>query len=63
VRFVVRARHQEGRGSRQFLDVSFAGATWLCPLAMAAPPTGAVLNGFVDRSRLILFSADGQALS
>lgn len=62
VRFVVRAGAEEARGEHRFLNVTFAGAGWLCPLATAAPNAGALLNAFVDQSRLMVFNADGQAL-
>ena len=48
VRFVVRAGAEEARGEHRFLNVNFAGAPWLCPLATPAPRTGALLNAFVD---------------
>ncbi len=62
VRFVVRAGAEEARGEQRFLNVNFAGAPWLCPLATPAPRTGALLNAFVDQSRLMVFDAEGQAL-
>ena len=33
VRFVVRAGAADARGEHRFLNVNFAGAPWLCPLA------------------------------
>lgn len=62
VRFVVRAGEEQARGEHRFLNVNFAGAPWLCPLATLAPRTGALLNAFVDQSRLMVFDAKGQAL-
>jgi hypothetical protein len=35
----------------------------MCPLAVEAPHEGALLNAFVDRSRLMLFDAEGKALT
>lgn len=63
VRFVVRAISEEPRGARRYLRTTFAGVPWICPLAVAAPPPGAVLNAFVDRSRLMMFDAEGRALN
>jgi ABC-type sugar transport system ATPase subunit len=63
VRFVVRAGAEEPRGAHRFLRVSFAGASWLCPLGAAAPHPGALLNAFVDRSHLMLFDAAGRAIT
>lgn len=62
VRFVVRAGEEEARGQHRFLNVNFAGTGWLCPLATAAPTAGALLNAFIDQSRLMVFDAKGQAL-
>jgi ABC-type sugar transport system ATPase subunit len=59
VRFVVRAAQPNGR----FQGVSFAGATWLCPPLAQAPHPGALLNAFVDRARLMLFDAEGKAVT
>lgn len=59
LRFVVRAA---GNARGGFLPVAFAGATWMCPSTLAQPHAGALLNAFVDRSRLMLFDAAGRAL-
>jgi ABC-type sulfate/molybdate transport systems ATPase subunit len=59
MRFVVRAAAPVRSG---YLQVTFAGATWMCPLTVAAPHAGALLNAFVDRSRLMVFDAAGKAL-
>jgi ABC-type sulfate/molybdate transport systems ATPase subunit len=60
LRFVVRAVGPVRGG---YLSATFAGAAWMCPLTVAAPPEGALLNAFVDRSRLMMFDAQGKALS
>jgi ABC-type sulfate/molybdate transport systems ATPase subunit len=60
LRFVVRAAGPVRDG---YLPATFAGATWMCPLAVEAPHEGALLNAFVDRSRLMLFDAEGKALT
>jgi len=62
VRFVVRAGAEEARGEHRFLNVTFAGAPWVCPLATPAPPSGALLNAFIDQSRLMVFDATGRSL-
>lgn len=62
VRFVVRAGAAEARGEHRFLNVTFAGAGWLCPLLTDPPVAGARLNAFIDASRLMMFDADGRAL-
>ena len=59
VRFVVRAAQPNGR----FQGVTFAGSTWLCPSLAQAPHSGALLNAFVDQSRMMLFDAAGGALA
>ena len=63
VRFIVRALGEETIAGRRFLRVHFAGADWLAPHAVATPPPGMVLNVFVDRSRLMVFDAEGRAHS
>jgi len=60
LRFVVRVAGPVRGG---YLPVTFAGATWMCPLAVAAPHEGALLNAFIDRSRVMMFDADGKALT
>jgi hypothetical protein len=35
----------------------------MCPLAVAAPHEGALLNAFVDRSRVMMFDTEGKALA
>lgn len=60
LRFVVRVAGPVQDG---YLPATFAGTTWMCPLAVEAPHAGALLNAFVDRSRLMLFDAEGKALS
>ncbi len=60
LRFVVRAAPPVSGG---YLPVMFAGARWMCPLTAAAPHAGALLNAFVDRSRLMMFDAAGKALT
>ncbi len=62
VRFVVRADTEEVRGGRRFLNVTFAGRQWMCPLDTSAPHLGALLNAFVDRSHLLVFDAEGRAV-
>lgn len=62
IRFVVRAGEEDVRGGHRFLNVTFADAAWLCPLATVTPHAGARLNAFVDRSRLMVFNAEGVAL-
>lgn len=56
LRFVVRTAEPVRGG---YLAVTFAEARWMCPLTGAAPPAGALLNAFVDQSRLMLFDATG----
>lgn len=63
LRFVVRAAGEEMIGGRRFVRVTFADASWLTPQPAAAPHTGAVLNAFVERSRLMAFDATGKAIS
>ena len=63
LRFVVRAAGEEIIGGRRFVRVSFAGANWLTPQASSAPHAGAILNAFVERSRLMAFDASGRAMS
>jgi hypothetical protein len=35
----------------------------MCPMTVAQPHVGALLNAFVDRSRLMLFDGGGTALN
>lgn len=63
LRFVVRAAGDETIGGRRFVRVTFANASWLTPQPAAAPHAGAVLNAFVERSRLMAFDAAGKAVS
>ena len=63
LRFVVRAAGEEIIGGRRFVRVSFADASWLTPQASSAPHAGAILNAFVERSRLMAFDASGRAMS
>lgn len=63
LRFVVRAAGEEIVAGRRFVRVTFAGANWLTPEAAVAPHAGAILNAFVDRSRLMAFDASGRAIS
>lgn len=64
LRFVVRAAGEESLGGRRFVRVTFAGATWLAPqFAATIPPSGAVLNAFIDRSKLMTFDAAGEAVA
>jgi hypothetical protein len=42
--------------------VTFAGSDWLTPQASLAPHTGAILNAFVERTRLMAFDANGNAI-
>jgi ABC-type sulfate/molybdate transport systems ATPase subunit len=63
LRFVVRAAGDETIGGRRFVRVTFADASWLTPQPAAAPHNGAVLNAFVERSRLMAFDATGRAIS
>lgn len=62
VRFVVRAGAEEQHGGRRYLRVGFGGVTWLCPSTGGSPPAGAVLNAFVDRTRLMVFDGEGRRL-
>ncbi len=59
VRFVVRGGAEETRSGRRFLRVGFGGASWLCPSPAITPHAGAVLNAFVDTSRLMIFDGQG----
>jgi ABC-type sugar transport system ATPase subunit len=64
LRFVVRAAGGESIGGRKFVRVTFAGETWLAPqFAETVPPAGAVLNAFVDRSKLMAFDGAGGAIA
>jgi ABC-type sulfate/molybdate transport systems ATPase subunit len=62
VRFIVRAAGEESIRGRRFVRLTFAGSTWLTPQPAAALPPGAVLNAFVDRARLMVFGAEGDAI-
>lgn len=62
LRFVVRAAGEEIIGGRRFVRVRFADASWLTPQASSAPHMGAILNAFVERSRLMAFDASGRAI-
>jgi ABC-type sugar transport system ATPase subunit len=63
VRFVVRAAgKEESAAGKRYARVTFAGATWLTPLPAATPAAGMMLNAFVDRSRLMVFDAEGKAV-
>jgi glycerol transport system ATP-binding protein len=61
VRFIARAAGEQSVSGRRFIRLSFAGSSWLTPQPAAALPPGAVLNVFVDRSRLMVFGAAGEA--
>jgi glycerol transport system ATP-binding protein len=63
VRFVVRALAEQVRGEHRFMNVGFAGSEWMCPLTTTAPHTGALLNAFVDHTRLLMFDGAGTALT
>lgn len=63
LRFVVRAAGEEIIGGRRFVRVNFANASWLTPQASSAPHAGAILNAFVERSRLMAFDATGKAIN
>ncbi|MDP3494351.1 MAG: hypothetical protein Q8R82_14655, partial [Hyphomonadaceae bacterium] len=62
LRFVVRAAGEEIIGGRRFVRVTFANASWLTPQSSSAPHAGAILNAFVERSRLMAFNASGKAI-
>jgi ABC-type sulfate/molybdate transport systems ATPase subunit len=64
VRFVVRAAGgtKEGVAGKRYARVAFAGATWLTPEPAVAVAPGMMLNAFVDRSRLMVFDAEGKAV-
>jgi ABC-type sugar transport system ATPase subunit len=62
VRFVVKADGEAEAGGRRYLRVAFAGERWLAPMPAAAAHQGAVVNAFIDRSRLMVFDGDGKAL-
>ncbi|HVY89930.1 MAG TPA: hypothetical protein VG942_13755 [Hyphomonadaceae bacterium] len=62
LRFVARADREEKQAGRRFLRIGFGGASWLTPLTAEAPRPGMVVNLFVERSRLMLFGADGRAI-
>jgi ABC-type sulfate/molybdate transport systems ATPase subunit len=62
VRFVVRAAGEESISGRRFVRLTFAGSTWLTPQPAVSLPPGAMLNAFVDRARLMVFGAEGDAI-
>ncbi len=62
VRFVVRAAGEESISGRRFVRLTFAGSTWLTPQPESALPVGAMLNAFVDRTRLMVFGAEGEVI-
>lgn len=62
LRFIVRAAGEEMIGGRRFVRVTFADASWLTPQPALAPHAGAILNAFVERSRLMAFDASGKAI-
>lgn len=59
IRFVARLNGVEESPS-SYAHVTFGGAHWLAPRPLAG--AGRVVNAFVDRSRLMLFDADGVAI-
>ncbi len=63
LRFVVRAAGEERIGGRRFVRVTFAGSNWLTPQPAAAPHDGALLNAFVERTKLMAFDAAGRAVN
>lgn len=63
VRFIVQVAGEKHVAGRQFVRVAFAGTNWLAPKLTAVPPVGMMLNIFVDRGRLMLFDAEGQAVA
>lgn len=62
LRFIVRAAGDEIIGGRRFVRVTFAGSDWLTPQSELQPHAGAILNAFVERSRLMAFDASGKAI-
>jgi ABC-type sugar transport system ATPase subunit len=62
LRFIVRAAGDEIVGGRRFVRVTFAGSDWLTPQSELQPHAGAILNAFVERSRLMAFDASGKAI-
>jgi ABC-type sugar transport system ATPase subunit len=62
VRFVVRAAGEESISGRRFVRLTFAGSQWVTPQPAASLPQGAVVNAFVDRARLMVFGAEGEAI-
>lgn len=63
VRFVVRAAPGQVLAGRRYHSMTCAGETWLVPqLNPGVPPVGTVHNAFIDRSRLMVFDAAGEAL-
>jgi hypothetical protein len=63
IRFIVRAAGEESVSGRRFVRLTFAGSKWLTPQPAAPLPPGAVLNAFVDRARLMVFGAEGEAIT
>jgi glycerol transport system ATP-binding protein len=63
LRFVVRTEGEETVSGRRFARVRFAGVDWLAPLPVEAPPTGMVMNAFVDRARLMMFDDTGKMVA
>jgi len=61
LRFVVRVAGEDAIGGRRFMRVSFAGASWIAPRPAAPPHPGAILNTFVERTKLMAFDASGKA--
>ncbi len=61
LRFVVRVAGEDAVGGRRFMRVSFAGASWIAPRPAAPPHPGAILNAFVERTKLMAFDASGKA--
>lgn len=63
VRFVVRASGEEtGSSGRRYARVRFADAAWLTPMPAQPPAPGMMMNAFVDRARLMVFDAAGNAV-
>lgn len=62
VRFVVRAAGEESISGRRFVRLMFAGSQWRTSQPDGSFPSGAVLNAFVDRARLMVFGGEGEAI-
>ncbi len=62
LRFVVRVSGTQQAAAQRYLQASFAGSAWLLQQPASPPPPGSLLNVFVDRSRLLVFDATGQAV-